>query len=243
MSETNEAGEPLVLIERHEAWGELVLNRPEKRNALSGPLVEQLHAGLTDLINDASVNVILIRGAGGTFCAGRDRDAFAQSPQLAWVATFGDTTRRFHQAVYNCPKPVIGALERAAIAAGSALALACDYLIAGETARFHVAEVNMGLAAPLNVAWLHLKYGAATALEFAAAGQPCAGRRLYERGLAVAAVPDERVVEEARVYATALAANKPAAVATVKQCIRALNGPEAFAAAVETVQAAIRAMR
>ena len=137
-------------------------------------------------------------------------------------------------------KGVAGVLERAAIAAGTALALACDLLIAGDNARFHVAEVGMGMAAPLNTVWLELKFGVAKAIEFAAAGQPYSGRELAARGIALRSFPDDRVVEEARAYADLLAKNQPAAVAAVKQTIRRLCGVEEFRERVRRAQATRR---
>lgn len=235
--------EPLVLVERYGPRGELVLNRPEKRNALSGPLVEQLIAGLAQLVADDSVRVILLRGAGGTFCAGRDRDAFAAKPPPAWLAQFGSLVTQMHGALYDCPKVTVGALERAAIAAGSALALACDLLITGDGARFHVAEVGMGLAAPLNVVWLQLKHGAARTLEFAAGGQPYLGAELVACGIALKSVPDDRVLDEARAYCDRLAGNDPLAVATVKRTIRLLAGDVDFPARVRLAQEAVGSAR
>jgi len=226
----------LALVERYGPRGEVVLNRPEKRNAMSGPLAEALLAGLRALIADESVRVILLRGAGGFFCAGRDLDAFRQQPPPPWMATFGQTITAIHAAIYESPKPVVGALEGRAIALGSALALACDVLIAGETARFHVAEVNLGLAAPVNTLWLHVKYGPAKVLEFALAGQPTPGTELAARGLALKAVPDHRVVDEARAYCDLLAKNDPKAVAAIRARYRQLIGADDYATLVARVR-------
>ena len=124
------AGDALVRVEREGARGELVLNRPQRRNALIRPLVEELHAGLDELVADDAVNAILIRGEGGTLCAGLDLKARKDEPEL--MAGFGPTWAAYHAAVYDCPKPIIGALEGAAIAGGSGLALSCDFLIATE---------------------------------------------------------------------------------------------------------------
>lgn len=226
-----------VLVEREGARGELVLNRPERRNALTGPLVEALHAGLDELTADEGIRVILIRGAGGAFCAGLDLDAFRAEPAPPWRARFSTLWADLHAAIYACPKPVVGALEGPAIAGGSSLALACDMLIAGEGCRFQVAEVKLGMAAPLNVVWLQLKYGTGRALEFAVGGQPYGGAALAARGLAVRAVPDGEVLGAARAYADLLAGNQPGAVATVKQSIRAVQGVGDFRALVAAAQA------
>lgn len=228
------ADEPLIRVEREGARGELVLNRPHRRNALIRPLVEALHAGLDELSADDDVHAILVRGEGGTFCAGMDLKARQEEPELmegmpqAWAA--------FHAAVYQCPKPIVGALEGHAIAGGSGLALSCDFLVAGEGARLHVSEVRMGMVAPINLVWLQFKFGYAKAMEFVVGGQPYTGRELVERGIAVLAAPDEDVLTEARAYADRLAENDPAAMARVKASLRALAGVEDFQSRLTAAQ-------
>jgi enoyl-CoA hydratase/carnithine racemase len=231
------SGEPLALVERDGSRGELVLNRPERRNALIGPLVEALRAGLAELIADEGVHVILIRGAGGAFCAGLDLDAFAEDPPPAWRAGFSALWADLHAGLYACPKPVVGALEGPAIAAGSALALACDMLVAGDTCRFQVAEARFGMAAPVNVVWLMAKFGAARALELAVGAQPFAGPALVQRGLAVMSVPDADVLAAARAYAGRLAENKPLGMAAIKGQIRRLSGISDFREMIAQAQA------
>jgi enoyl-CoA hydratase/carnithine racemase len=233
---TEVAAERLVVIERYGARGELVLNRPHRRNALIRPLVEELHAGVDELNADDEVRVILIRGEGGTFSAGMDLKARQEEPEL--MEGMQDAWAAFHAAVFDCPKPVVGALEGVAIAGGSGLALACDFLIAGEGARLHVSEVRMGMAAPMNVAWLMLKFGYGRTLELVAGGQPLSGRELAERGIAVRAVADDRVVEEARAYADALAENDPAAVARTKSMLRSMAGIGDFRTHLRALQQA-----
>ncbi|MGI8549591.1 MAG: enoyl-CoA hydratase/isomerase family protein [Dehalococcoidia bacterium] len=234
------ANERLVLVEQHGVRGELVLNRPDRRNALIGPLVQELHEGLDALIADDAVNVILIRGAGGTLCAGLDLDAFSADPSPPWREHFSSIWAGLHVAIYACPKLIVGVLEGAAIAAGSALALACDILIAGDAARFQVAEVKLGMAAPINVVWLEYKFGVARAMEFAAGGQRHSGRELVERGIATKSFPDDRVLSEARAYADLLAENRPGAVAAVKRTIRSLAGIEDFRGRIAAAQDAGR---
>lgn len=225
-----------TLIERQGARGELVLNRPEKRNAIIGPLVEELIAGLAELSADDSIHSILIRGAGGTFCAGLDLDAFSADPPPPWRAEQPRLWATFHAALYECPKPTVAALERAAIAAGSALALACDFLVVGETARLAVPEVKMGISAPVNIVWLVAKWGPALALEMAVSGRTYSGRELMEKGIVHRCVADDQVLTEARALADSLAENNPLAVAAIKRTIRTLVGGDDFRARLQTAQ-------
>ncbi|HJM88982.1 MAG TPA: enoyl-CoA hydratase/isomerase family protein [Dehalococcoidia bacterium] len=228
------ADEALVRVERDGARGELVLNRPHRKNALTRPLVEELHAGLDELAADDDINAILIRGEGGAFCGGLDLKARRDEPEV--MENFGPTWASYHAAVYACPTPIIGALEGPAIAAGSGLALSCDFLIAGEGARLHASEVRLGRLAPLNLIWLQLKFGAATAMEVVVGGQPFTGVELVARGIAVRVVADADVVTEARAYADAIAENDAGAMASAKATLRDLNGVDDFHALIVATQ-------
>eukprot|EP01047_Picozoa_sp_COSAG01_P053326 COSAG01_NODE_5703_length_4087_cov_14.995737_3_plen_263_part_00 len=215
--------------------GELVLNRPHRKNALSPSLVALLAEGLETLIHDESVRAILIRGNGPPpssdqpgaqwLCSGVDL-----KEQRRLRATTGsdggqaEAWARFHAAMYACPKMTVGVLEGGAIAGGTGLAFACDVLIAGEHARFHVAEVNFGMAAPFNVVWCQLKHGSALALEMIAGGQPYSGQQLVQKGVAVRCVADADVLAAARDYAAKIAANDGGAMAMVKDMIKAVRG-------------------
>ncbi len=210
----------LVLVEKHSGYGELVLNRPGQRNSLTGPLVDELLQGLQNLLDDDTVKSVVIRGADGYFCAGLDVKAFFSEPKPDWVEGFAERWLDFHEAIFNCPIPVIGALQGYAIAGGSALALACDFLIVGEKAFLHVSEVERGMAAPINLAWLQLNYGRKTALELAVLGERIYGADLYQKGLAQLCVKDDQVLEKARVMAARFAGFEASAVATLKAGIR-----------------------
>lgn len=213
--------------------GELVLNRPERRNALTSESITALHDGLEAFNADSEVGVILIRGEGGAFCAGND----LKEPR---ASDHGDRWRRFHAAMYASPKPTVGALERFGIAAGSALALACDFIVAGETGYIHTSEVRFGAPAPVNTVWLELKHNLATAYRMAVAGAPVLGPELVQLGLAVKSVPDDRVVEEARGYATLLLENDGDAMAKVKRAVQHLHGVEGAAGFEERLRFAQR---
>ena len=96
----------------------------------------------------------------------------------------GKNWARFHATMYACPKPTIGVLEGGVIAGGTGLAFACDFLITGKQARFHVAEVNFGLAAPYNVRPLHARLFLAALLWpplLARPPWPAKGAPLYPR--------------------------------------------------------------
>lgn len=226
-----------VRVERFGKRGEIVLDRPERKNSLTGPLAVALREAVEELGADDSVSVILIRGEGGTFCAGLDLKLFRGDSPPEWVPRFPQLWADVHAALFACPKPTVGALEQAAIAGGSALALACDFLVVGEGARLHASEARMGMNAPVNLAWAIWKWGPAVATRLVVAGQPHAGAELVRMGLAVSAVPDESTLEEARAFADRLAENSAPAMSTIKETLRDLSGVEDFRALLHRAQA------
>ncbi|HMO66049.1 MAG TPA: enoyl-CoA hydratase/isomerase family protein [Verrucomicrobiota bacterium] len=198
----------------------IVLNRPERKNSLTGPLVTALRAALAEAVANDAVNVILFRGEGGALCSGLDLSEFRADPPPEWLPGFNREWAGFHLDMYNCPKPAVCALERYAINAGSSFALASDFLVMGETAFLHVGEVAMGMAAPMNLAWLQLRGGRQLITELALLGRRMSADWLYQRGLVHAVVPDADVVTAAMALATELAALPPQTTALMKAQIR-----------------------
>jgi enoyl-CoA hydratase/carnithine racemase len=227
----------LVLVEINDGVGELILNRPAQRNSLIGPLVNALNDGLQQLANDQDCRSIILRGNEGYFCAGLDLKAFAEDPAPAWKAHFQEDWATFHNNVFNCAKPIVGALEGFAIAGGSALAFACDYLVVGKKSFLHVAEVERGLQAPINLAWLSIRHSYALALKMAVLGQRHYGDELVALGIANSCVDDADVVAEARTLAQRLAGFNPTSVQGLKQALLNVKAPTDFLKVVQKIKA------
>lgn len=212
----------LVVIERVEDSPivAVVLNRPERRNALVGPLAEELGDQLESIATDETISVVILRGAGNAFCSGLDLKEFGADPQPDWVADFSDLWRRVHRALFDMPAVVVGALQRAAVNGGAALALACDFLIAGEESFLQVGEVQQGMAAPMNVAWLRLRHPEALAARVALIGDRLYGPELLELGLAFDTVAEDAVLTRVSELADQLAANDASGIRRIKAAIR-----------------------
>ncbi|MFK7916272.1 MAG: enoyl-CoA hydratase/isomerase family protein [Pseudomonadales bacterium] len=202
-------------------WGEIVLNRPERKNAITGPLGIHLTAALSELGSDQEVQAILLRGAGAAFCSGLDLKAFNADPAPEWLQDFQSLWRATHLALFNCDVPVIGALERYAINGGAALAFACDYLIVGEQAFVQVGEVQIGMAAPYNLAWLNLRHNEAVVAELALIGDRASSSDMLRLGLANQSVPDDQVVAIATDLCERMADFPTGAPRNLKQVLRA----------------------
>lgn len=224
-----------------------MLNRPNRRNALTGPLADQLGDHIEELNEDETLSVLVIRGAGGAFCSGLDLKEFNLDPQPDWVPSFGSKWRRVHRALFDSNKVIVGALERAAVNGGAALALACDFLIAGDSAFLQVGEVQQGMAAPMNMAWLRLRFSEALAARVAIVGDRLTGPQLVNLGIAHASVPDDQVSAAVDEFVGRLEANDVMGMSRIKTSLRRtgldVTAKEWFAMALAADPLAGRPMR
>ena len=213
--------EQYVIVERPgDRITEVVLNRPERRNALIGPLADQLGDALEALNEDESVTVIVLRGAGGAFCSGLDLKEFGRDPQPDWVAEFSGKWRRVHHALFDSPAIVVGALERAAVNGGAALALACDFIIAGEKAVFGQPEVNLGIIPCFGgTQRLSRHLGIGKAKEMIFTGDFVKADEAEEIGLVSRVVKQEALIDEAVDTMTKIISKAPLAIKYAKVAV------------------------
>ena len=216
-----------VRLELDGAVAEIILNRPERKNAVTGPLAEAATAAVAQAEADPTVRVILLRGEGGVFSSGLDLKEFNAEPRPEWLPRFQGLWRGLHERLFACDKAVVCAMESYAINAGSALALSADYLIAGDTAFLQVGEVRQGRPAPMNVAWLLARHSDAVARRVMLLGRRIPGPELLQLGIAHAVVPDADVLAAARALAAELAEISPEGIAGTKQLLRTLNARDA----------------
>lgn len=212
-----------VLIERHDGWAEMILNRPERKNAIEGSLAGDMRQALAALNSDEAIRAIVLRGAGGAFCSGLDVKAFNTDPPPAWAATFRRTWDEVHCLLIESPKVIIGALERYAINGGAALAIGCDLLVAGKSAYVQVGEIRIGMAAPKNIAWLALRFGEAAAARICLLGDKLDAERLLREGIASEIAEDDQVVARACALAAQIAGYPPNGVPRIKTALRAAS--------------------
>ncbi len=211
-----------VLTQVHESgWAEVILNRPERKNAITGPLGIGLAKALTELNEREDVRVIMLRGAQDAFCSGLDLKAFNADPTPSWLPEFQNIWRGAHKSLFNSRKPIVGALQRYAINGGAALALACDLLVVGDTAFLQVGEVQIGMAAPYNLAWLSLRHSEARMAEIALVGDRLVGEQLVHMGLAQTCVSDDQVLNETQALCERLAGFPETGLSRIKQGLRA----------------------
>ena len=193
----------------------LVINRPEKRNALDPATIDAIGEAFLDVERDDDIAVLVITGAGDrAFCAGMDLASFAAGAQrLA-----GEAAARY-EAFYRTglAKPVVAAVNGSAVGGGFELLLACDLSVAAEHAMFGIPEVKRGLIAGAGGTLLPARVPLAIALELGLTGELITASRAGELGLVNRVVPGERVLDEALALAGAIAANAPIAVRVTKR--------------------------
>ncbi len=225
---------PTVRVQAHDGWGELILSRPARKNALIGPMASELRAGLAALMAGGA-RAIVLRGDGGVFCSGLDVDAFAEDPAPDWRAGWSQEWAGWHLDLFHCRAVIICALERYAINAGASMALAADLLIAGETSSLLIGEAALGMHAPMNLAWLRLRTHEAIAAQLALGARRTSAADLLRLGLAYEVVADDDVAPRALALAAQLAGYPGQGLAAIKTALRkpAPEGGDAVFAAVQ----------
>ncbi len=136
--------EALTLLEESDGVALLTLNRPEKRNALSRALRQEIVAQLAGLERDEAVRAVVLGGSGPAFCAGFDRSEFAGGGEMGEV--FAESLE-YHRRVYTFPKPLIAAVHGPALGGGCDLAAMCDFRLASSGAAFGQPQVRFGAPA------------------------------------------------------------------------------------------------
>jgi enoyl-CoA hydratase len=210
---------PELLRERQGHIEILTINRPEARNAINGAVSLALAAAFDELEADDDAWVVILTGSGDkAFSAGMDLKAFAAGEAgdiMGGNGGFAGITQR------DFPKPLIAAVNGSALAGGCEIMLACDLVVAVESAKFGIPEVKRGLfAAGGGLIRLPKRIPPAVALELALTGDPIDAERALALGLVNRVVPADRLLEEALALAGTIADNAPLAVRASKKVMK-----------------------
>jgi enoyl-CoA hydratase/carnithine racemase len=218
----------MLLVENRGAVRLLTMNRPDKRNALNMALTELLIDALRAAEADGSVRGIVLTGAGPAFCAGADLSEFqeltpANQPLVERRAAL---TMDLHGLFLRLSKPVVTAINGAAMGGGAGLALAGDVAIMAATARLGYPEVKHGIVAAVVMANLVRNVGRKAAFELVATGEPIDAGRACALGLVNRVIAPEKLMDDALETAQKFAAVAPQAMAATKTLFyRALDLP------------------
>lgn len=202
-----------ISIDNHGAVRVVVIDRPERRNALDPETSAAFGRAVAEAAEDDDVRVLVLTGAGDrAFCSGMDLKAFRDLPPGAVSGGGGGGFGPDAITEHVYPKPVIAAVNGAAVGGGLGLALACDLLVAAEHATFGLPEVQRGLVGTGAGARTVLRLPPAIAMELLLTGEPIDARQALALGLVNRVVPAAELVDTALALAERIAANGPLAV-------------------------------
>lgn len=212
-----------ILTDRTGGVAIVTLNRPEKLNAFADTMRDDLLEALDRIANDSSTRAVVITGAGRAFCAGGDVPAMGDLQRRDDREAFRkllETGAGIVTRIRSMPQIVIAAVNGVAAGAGCNLALACDYRIASEEAKFSQAFVRIGLHPDWGGSWsLPRLIGPTRALEILATGRMVSAVEALTLGMVDRVTPPEQLRHEAVELAEAIAAGPADAVADIKRAV------------------------
>ena len=217
------ASDPVRLV-LGEPVARLVLDRPERRNALSLAVMRSMIDALDAIAADSVARVVVLEGNGPAFSAGHDIAEMVDSNRDAFYRELFSTCVTLMQRLHEIPQPVIAKVRGVATAAGCQLVAACDLAIASEDARFATPGVNIGLFCSTPMVPVSRSIGRKRALEMLFTGDMIDAATAYSWGLVNRVVPGEELDAETDVLATRILRSSPAVLALGKHAFYAQDG-------------------
>ncbi len=210
-----------ILCVNHGGVTTITLNRPEKRNALSPTMMEEVIAALEHSASSTDCGVVVLTGAGGAFCAGLDLEHLEALAIKTPDQHQDDTERiaRMFRTLYDFPKPTIAAVNGAAIAGGTGLATICDFTLAVPEAKFGYTEVKIGFVPALVSSFLVLQVGEKAARDLLLTGRLFKAQEAHALGLVNEVVGSDQLAERAGQLAHSLLQNSPESLRATKRLL------------------------
>lgn len=210
-----------LLSERRGAILILTMNRPERKNAFTRPMLVVMEEKLREAAADPEVRAVVLTGAGGAFCAGGDVKAMneGQDTNMSFYARRKGLRDRMEvsRLLHEMPKPTIAAIEGAAAGAGLSLAMACDFRIASDTAKITTAFAKVGLSGDFGGTYFLTQIvGTSKAKELYMLSPLISGKEAERIGLVNRAVDEGTALDQALEFAAPLAAGAPLALGRMK---------------------------
>ncbi len=201
--------------------GCILLNRPEKRNALNATMVGELRAAHQELCQDDHVRVIILRASGDAFCAGADLQSIAQLQHMNEEENRmdGEKLKTLFSSLYQSPKPLIAVVEGPAFAGGAGLATCCDFVLASEEASFAYPEVKIGFVAALVMVLLTRQVGERRARDLVLSGRVIKAQEALRLGLVNQVLAAQELEQSLEKLVRGLHKNSPQAMALSKELL------------------------
>ena len=233
---------PTIRYEQRGATAWITLDRPDAMNALSGPMCTELLEAIGRIERDPGIRVIVLTGAGRAFCAGADlkgvfEDAGGSPGPIDPMTDFLDQVGTMMERLRVCPNTSIAALNGLTLAGGLELAMACDLIIAADSARIGDAHANFGVFPGAGgAAILPRRIGATAAKYLLFTGDTLPAKELVPLGLVNRVVPDADLGSEVEKLAARIASKSPLVIRRMKQTVAdGLEQPQASALRLERV--------
>jgi enoyl-CoA hydratase/carnithine racemase len=206
-----------IVTERAGSILRIQLNRPKRRNAMTSAMYVALAGILNEAANDENTRVVLWHGAGESFCAGNDIEDFLKNPPGP-----GESPQaQLMKALIEFDKPLIAAVQGAAIGGGTTMLLHCDFVYAGESAKFQMPFINLALVPEFGSSSIvPARIGHIRAAELILLGSPYDARRALELGLVTQVVPDQDLLPIATATAQKLAVKPAGALQASKRLLK-----------------------
>lgn len=217
----------------------VTLNRPQVRNAFNETLIAELSAWAASVPSDGSVRVVVLRGAGATFCAGADLQWMSKMAAYTRDENIADATTaaRLFLALDQLPVPVIGRVHGAALGGGAGLAAVCDVVVAADDAMFGFTEVVLGILPAMISPYVVRKIGLSAAREWCLSGARFPAATARTIGLVHDVVSADRLDLAVDRYVQQFLKAAPSAVAATKALLRDVAGRLPAEVLDRTVQA------
>ena len=207
-----------LIVEKKDKIASIILNRPNVMNAMSKEMIMGLRDVMHEIAVDEGIQVLIVKGAGDHFCSGADLNLFSENTSSYEWITAMKGVGQIVKTMREMPQPVIAMLKGVAVGGGANLALAADFIVAAENARFCEIFINIGAVMDYGGHYfLPRLVGLAKARELAMLGNEIDGKTAAAIGLVYKSVPEEALEKEVADLATALSQKPPLALRLIKE--------------------------
>jgi methylglutaconyl-CoA hydratase len=209
-----------LLLEFNGEIAKLMLNRPDKRNAVTTPMIAELLTAF-DVIEKSPTRVVILTGAGKAFCAGMDLEMLAAIAKQSPSENQEDSRRiaKLLRRIWSFPRPLIAAVNGPAYAGGCGIATLCDFTLAASDAKFGYTEVKIGFLPAIVSVFLTRQIGEKRSRDLLLTGRIIDAAEAKEFGLVTEVVPAERLLDRAHELASELIAASPNSLARAKHLL------------------------
>jgi methylglutaconyl-CoA hydratase len=215
-----------LLLEFNGEIATLTLNRPDKRNAITTPMISEILTAL-DVIEKSHTRVVILTGAGKAFCAGMDLEMLAAIARQSPAENQEDSRRiaKLLRRIWSFPRPMIAAVNGAAYAGGCGIATLCDFTLAAPEAKFGYTEVKIGFLPAIVSVFLTRQIGEKRSRDLLLTGRIIDAVEAKEFGLVTEVVVSERLLDRAHELASELIAASPNSLTRAKHLLTSAAAP------------------